>query len=542
MHGARAARLERLLCLALAAHALAGAAVVALLWHGLPGATTLADRVAWLAAHAWAWRAGWLPVYGAVLAHLALAVGLLATPRLPGWRAMPAFVLSLGALGLALAAQVRWGWGAPSAAAQAVALGDLAPFARGETEALRWAAGWALLPGALAGAAWSWALRPAYWSAWLGRLSPPLWVAWALAAAGTLVWAWSGFPFAVAASLAGAAFAGAFVWLVLVAEAVMTAAAPYAALPAGAAAPWFPPGRAGLLGLAASALANSRLLKRGAQALSALLGAPTLRGELRDVVCLSWIVPAAELRPFVPAALQLAPPPPIDPRAPGAAAAPGGATSDAAVLTLFAFRHHRLGPRALGPLRALLRPALQCVAAAHVRRAHGAAGAETRGLYLLSGAIDGTGRALAARLLWEGVPLHRAAEMTLSRAVDRVTVEVVPGGGSAPDLRAAFREVLGTPPPHADSAFGMRFEGRDEAIAYVLAPRRLFSVQPHLGRLTSTALEIQRDPDEQVGTLVVEQLESRYAGALVGEATPFCFVVPLARFAMGPETYAEVHA
>jgi hypothetical protein len=507
--GTRATALERVCVASLAAHLLALAALFGLLLPGTPARAGLAERAAWLAAHPWLWRLGWLPWLLAALCDLALAAALVASPRLGRWSARAAFAVAVGTAAVTFPGQLRYALALPGGALRALATGDLTTFSILEARDVRWAFGLAPLLAAAAGLAWSAALRRAYWSTACTRAALAAFPTLALAGAAALVWAWSGFPFWVATGFLAAGLALATLWLVLVAEQVFTQAAPYAALPSGAGAPWFPPARSGALGAIATVLANSRLVKRAAERITARVGPPAVRGELHDAVFLASVVPVAEVRPLVPAHL-----------APAGLGAEGART----LLVHAVFRHHHVGPRIAGPLRRLWPRRLQSVLAVPVRHQAEPGATPLEGVYLVSGATSSTVLALAARILYEGVPLHRAAAMTLEVGEHRVEARVEPGGGSAPDLQAVLRARLGTRPPLPAPAAEL-FPDWDALISHVAAPARLLSSQPHLGRVTVTELSLAPAPRECI-VLEVESLSSAYAAAVAGEGRPVCFLAP----------------
>ncbi len=85
--------LARALIVCFIAHGLAMLSMAALLLPGTPGGlhSDVAARMAYVAAHPWLWRLGWLPWQLTALSDLLLAWALLRTswiPRLPAWLAL----------------------------------------------------------------------------------------------------------------------------------------------------------------------------------------------------------------------------------------------------------------------------------------------------------------------------------------------------------------------------------------------------------------------------------------------------------------------
>src|SRR5205823_3159427 len=76
--------LELALLLTFVAHAIAMAAMAALLLPGMPGGgTPEAVRVAYIAAHPWLWRLGWSTWGATALSDVLLALALVRTPWVP---------------------------------------------------------------------------------------------------------------------------------------------------------------------------------------------------------------------------------------------------------------------------------------------------------------------------------------------------------------------------------------------------------------------------------------------------------------------------
>jgi len=89
LHLLSAARvLEAALVITFVAHGLAMLSMIAFLLPGLPGGTTAEDaaRIAYIAAHPWLWRLGWLPWQITAGSDLLLAIALLRTPWIPAFR------------------------------------------------------------------------------------------------------------------------------------------------------------------------------------------------------------------------------------------------------------------------------------------------------------------------------------------------------------------------------------------------------------------------------------------------------------------------
>jgi hypothetical protein len=92
--------LARALVFTLVAHGLAWVGMVALLLPGMPGGprAAVADRAAYVAAHPWAWRTGWLGWQVTAAANLLLAAALVRTRWIPRAPAVLALLLTLATL------------------------------------------------------------------------------------------------------------------------------------------------------------------------------------------------------------------------------------------------------------------------------------------------------------------------------------------------------------------------------------------------------------------------------------------------------------
>jgi hypothetical protein len=207
-----------------AVHALAIATMGLLLLPGIPGGPTadVADRAAYVAAHPWAWRLGWLPWHLCALADLLMGVALVWTRWIPRLPALLALAVTLYAVVFEQTGEIAW-----------VTSGvDLASRTRGDPKALAEYAGLeevALLLTAEVGASaymimaacWTWCFVAAgTWSRTLTWLSVATWGSLAVGSLGLLL------PEAVrpgeivVAAANGAGFPLLVAWLWLVARRV----------------------------------------------------------------------------------------------------------------------------------------------------------------------------------------------------------------------------------------------------------------------------------------------------------------------------------
>jgi hypothetical protein len=236
--------------------------------------------------------------------------------------------------------------------------------------------------------------------------------------------------------------------------------------------------------------------------------------DIRDVVYVSYLVPASTLEPLVPQGLELQ------------RLGDGGRW---ALFTFLTYRHGHFGFELLGPLRRLLFSPIQSNWRIHVRDPR----TGHQGIHFLSNAISATIPALCARLLSEAMPMHVFARAALDRDGEgRVTLRLDPGKGSAPDAEASLAPCAAPP---FEGAWRECFGSFREFLAYCVPQDRAMSTQPWVPRVTRQEIHlgIPLDACEPLAGSVA----SRAAHALAGDAQPVCFRVPGVRFRFAEEAY-----
>jgi hypothetical protein len=516
--------LERALLLTFVTHALAMLSMALLLLPGMPGGTTAdqAARIAYVAGHPWLWRLGWLPWQLTALSDLYLAWALLRARFVPRLPAVLAAVATVAAVVPDQMGQAGW-----ITSGITLAQSDAAAYLSYESRIFIWTGSIAAILYTIAACGWSWCLasvpgkqeeeededkrgrgqaRP--WTPALTVLSLVLWPLFLIVGLAPLFPHIGPGPTAVAAGNA-AGFVLLEVWLLLAAEAVMRRSRPDRAPERwGRWVRWRHPRWSWL-----NALGNSRV----ARALAALLPRVALASDIRDVVYVSYIVPAQRLSRFVPAGLELQL---IDPE------------RSLALFTFLSYRHGGFGPRLFGRWRRRLFPSpIQSNWRVHVREPR----TGRAGVYFLTTAIDSTPHALAGRLLVDGLPMHALAAAEVTEGDGVIQLRLDPGGGSGPDVAAIFHIEAASP---TDGPWRACFATWSDLLAYVVPQDRAFAVDPACGRVTS--LEITLGIPAESCLALNGTVSSAAARAIAGDgAQPFAFWVPRASFLFVGEASPE---
>jgi hypothetical protein len=502
--------LERALLFALVIHALAMLAMVALLLPGMPGGPTsgVAARMAYVAAHPWLWRIGWLPWQLTALGDVLVGLALVRTPWIPRPPAVLALLVTIAGVVPDQAGEGLWITTGVSLAQQ----GDPVRYAAFEARVFSWTAVWGATGYTLAAVGWSWCFAAAgTWRRWLTPYSIVLWGLFAAISAAPLLAQLDArlrLPADVVSVGNAVGFVLLLVWLACVGELVLRRARPD--VPYGRAAPWRTPAR-GPLAWGCDLVANSRLLR----ALSEYLPVVGFESDITDVIYVNYLVDAARLEPLVPPGLELQ---------------RLGPSGEFALFTFLTYNHGHFGPRLLGPLRRLLPSPVQTNWRIYVRDPR--TGHE--GVFFVTNAIDWTPHALAARLLSEGMPMHRLARAEVWRTrAGALVLRLDPGAGSAPDAEAILQQLSSWPTTGPWSA---AFPDYRAMLAYCVPQDRALSTQPWYRRITRQEIELGIPLD--VCEAMTGDVDSAAARRIVGAAQPFSFRVPAVRFRFLREEYA----
>jgi hypothetical protein len=496
--------LERALIANFVVHGLALVGMVLFLLPALPGGggATDAERITYIADHAWRFRLGWLPWQLCAVADVMLAIAMVRTPWMPR---VPALLV----LGLTLAAVV------PDQVAQGLwitrgvdlARSDAAAYLELERAIFPLTAGWAALLYTLAALAWTWSFaRAGTWSRLLTWLSVPLWATMLVAVVAPLLPA----AHRPSAGFVGAANAAGFLqlqlWLALVTEQVMRRARPFEEH--GRHARWRHPAR-GPIARLVDVVANSRMVHAITEPIPEL----AMRSDITDVVYVNYLVPAATAERLVPQGLELQ---------------RLGPEGGHALFTFLTYRHGNFGTAFLGRLRRIFPSPIHTNWRVHVIdpvTGH-------RGIYFITNAIASTPLALAARLMSEGMPMHvvrgehrRAADGTLTTRLD-------PRGGTAPDAELTLRPCAA---PQLEGAWAQCFASWRDFLAYCVPQDRALASQPTKRRVSRQEIDLGIPLD--ACTPLEGTVASRAARAIAGDAAPLCFHVAEVRFEFSSELH-----
>ena len=174
--------LEATLLFNLLIHAVAMASMALLLLPGMPGGGTADDhaRVAYIGAHPWLWRLGWLPWQLTALADLVLGLALVRTRWIPRLPAVVTVLLTAAAIVPDQVGQFLWITRGVHLAAAACASGDIGPYLAFEGPIFRMVAAWGCLGYLLAALGWTWCFAAArVWGRWMTWLSVATWATFA---------------------------------------------------------------------------------------------------------------------------------------------------------------------------------------------------------------------------------------------------------------------------------------------------------------------------------------------------------------------------
>ncbi len=502
--------MEQVLLVNLGVHLVALLCTALFLLPGLPGGGSAdnAARVAYLAAHPWLWRLGWLPWQLSAFVDLLTGVALWRTSWIPHRPAAFVLVFTILAILPDQGGQALWVTRGLDLAVMADHSGQLMPYLLFERQIYRAVVAWGATRYLCMAVGWSWCFAAAgTWNRTLTVLSVVAWSALAVGSAGLLL------PeeFRPASVLIGAANGFGLTlllfWMAAVTEQVLRRARPDESH--GRLAPWRHPWR-GVAGRALDVLANSRLLRAYCEWLPPV----AFVSDISDVIYVNYLVEAERLEPFVPVGLELQ---------------RVGRGGRYALFTHLTYRHGHFGPRLLGPLRRLLPSPVHSNWRIYVHDPH----TGLPGVSFVTNAINSTPHALTARLLSEGMPMHALKDAAVQVGVDRACrVLLDPGAGSAPDLRAVLH---GGEPILPGTPWNECFDSYRALLAYCVPQDRAFSSQPWYDRITrqEIALEIPLDSCEPLSG----EVSSHAATVFVGDALPLCFRVARVAFCFEREEY-----
>jgi len=497
--------LERALIVVFIAHGLAMLSMAALLLPGTPGGlhSDVATRMAYVAAHPWLWRLGWLPWQLTALANLLLAFALLRTPWIPRFPAWLTLLVTLCAITPDQIGQALWDTAGVALAAQ----GNLTAYAAFERVIFAVIAAGGGAGYTLAAILWSVCLaRAGVWTRGMTVFSSLLWGLFALLALLAVLPTGGGFPAWVIGAGNAISFVLLLLWLALAGELVVRRARPTTMW--GRYMPWRSPRRA--VGWLLDPLANSRFLRALCEHLPVL----AFRSNIQHVIYMNYLVPVERVRSLAPQGLELQ------------CVGPDGRF---AIFSILTYRHGHFGPRIAGPLRRLFPSPIQSNWRLYVTDPH----TGKRGVYFLTTAVMSLPVALGARFLSEGLPMHTPRSADLRRTPGGAwLVSIDPGSGSAPDLAALLHHCEARP---TTGPWASAFASYEEMLAYCVPQDRALSTQPWHAWVARQEIELGI-PLAACQPLTGD-VSSQVVRTLVGDAEPFVFVVPSVFFRFDAEYY-----
>ena len=490
--------LERALLITILAHAAAMASMALLLLPGMPGGNNALDvRAAYIAAHPWLWRLGWLPWQITALSDLLIAIALLRTVWIPRRAAIFVVFATLIAILIEQPGELAWITQGVTLAQTAAQTGNLADYAQFESHIYLQIAGWAAAFYTIAACGWSWCfIRAKVWQPRLTWLSIVTWgLLLAVSIAPLLPEVYRpGDQFVAAGNALG--FALMMIWFCVVAELVLRRSRPNSRY--GRMAVWIYP-RRDFVGYLLNGIANSRL----ARAFGEWIPSIAFISNIRNVIYVNYLVEAERFASLVPWGMELQ----------GL-----GSEGKWALFTHLTYQHGHFGPQMLGPLRRFMPSPVQSNWRIYVRDPL----TNQQGIYFVTTAINKTLPALLARLLSEGIPMHLLREGAVTAKADgSFEVRLDPGTGSAPDLAMTLEPA---PSPKLGPIWSDCFETFHDLLAYCVPQDRAMSSQPWYARVTRQEIELGIPLGSCEPLSVV--IESQTAQALVGDAQPLCFRVP----------------
>jgi hypothetical protein len=488
-------------------HAVAMLSMVLFLIPGLPGGGVddAAMRAAYVAAHPWLWRIGWLPWQITALSDLILGVALVRTRIIPRIPAILTLLVTIVAVIPDQLGQVRWITEGVSVAERGITSGNPQEYFRLESELFFLTSAWGATLYVVGALGWTWCFVSAgLWSRLLGWLSAVTWGIFFVVSAGLFLPA----AYRPAPGIVSAGNAIAFLlmqlWFILVIERLLRRVE--IEEPHGRYARWRHPA-AGIAGRIVTAVGESRFPR----ALLRYLPTLSMASDIVDVVYINYLVPASRLEPLVPPGLDLQ------------RLGPDGAY---ALFTALTYRHGGFGPRLLGPLRRMLPSPLQSNWRIHVVDPSSG----LRGVYFVTTAIDNTLYALGARTLSDGMPMHLVKGRVAWREDGGIDLLLDPGAGSGPDLDARLHPIS---EPELSPPWSLCFTGWRDFLAYTVPQDRMLT--SHGWQDYYSRLEIRLDIPLEICEPLGGEVRSRAAHAIAGNAEPLCFRVPRVAFRFDKE-------
>lgn len=235
-----------------------------------------------------------------------------------------------------------------------------------------------------------------------------------------------------------------------------------------------------------------------------------LASDVRDVVYLTWIVPVAAVREFVPQGIRI-----IE-------------RDGLTLFTVLTYRHGHFGPAFLGPLRRWFPSPLQGNWRLYVESIEGI-GNTGRVVLFVRNVFDSLLYVLGSRLGSDALPSHLPARFIHECSGEGYRTQLESGRGSAPDLSSStVRSRVRALPEGFERFFG----AWEEAVSFLCHQEAAVVAVEDEGRVAHARISLPID------IATAESLESvatscrGFLEQVGATGKPFCFAVPRIRFSV----------
>jgi hypothetical protein len=256
-------------------------------------------------------------------------------------------------------------------------------------------------------------------------------------------------------------------------------------------------------------LTNSPRVAAARRAAMSRLPFLTLESDVADVVYLNWMVEVSKVQSLIPAGTELW--------------QIGGRTP----FTILTYRHGHFGPSIFGPLRSLFPSPLQSNWRLYLATAPERA-PRVRTVFFLKNVMSSTLYSLGTRLFSDALQTHLADSFSLEMTGSSCRIEIQPGEGSAPKLKASLSP---SPSRELPSTFREAFGSWEAAVEYLTLQDAAVTRVPGTQRLAFSEIDLPIDLSTlQPLNLEPQEFQCPFAELLGVESHALCFLLPGVRF------------